>query len=60
MVNTTRQKELTREQRGYRKSIILVPTLAKKWSNQGKHEAEVQNTAQIRTDASKRRKWGKG
>ena len=54
MVNTTRQEELTREQRGYRKSIILVPTLTKNRQIRGKHEAEVQETAQIRTDASQK------
>ena len=56
MGNATIQEELAREKRGYRKSIILVPTLTKNRQIRGKHEAEVQKTAQIRTDAFKRTK----
>ena len=54
MGNATIQEELAREKRGYRKSIILVPTLTKNRQIRGKHEAEVQKTAQIRTDASQK------
>ena len=44
------------EKREYGKRIILVPTLTKNRQIRGKHEAEVQKTVQIRTDAFQRTK----